>query len=53
MATVDDPDALKKRISQSRDVSKYVTDVKALTVIEELVVELTAKVGALRRQKIH
>jgi hypothetical protein len=53
MDTLDDPDALMKRVSQLRDVAKYVTDVKALTVIEELIAELQEKVDLLRRRKMH
>ncbi len=53
MNNLDDPDALMKRVSQLRDVAKYVTDMRALTVIEELVAELLAKVDALRRFKMH
>ena len=50
---LDDPDALAKRVSQLRDVAKYVTDPKALTVIEELIAELVAKADSLRRLKMH
>ena len=53
MDNLDDPDALLKRVSQLRDVAKYVTDAKALTVIEELITELTAKADSLRRWKMH
>ncbi|HTP84713.1 MAG TPA: hypothetical protein VMQ11_17300 [Alphaproteobacteria bacterium] len=52
-STVDDPDTLMKRVSQLRDVAKYVTDTKALTVIEELIAELLAKADSLRRRNLH
>jgi hypothetical protein len=51
--TLDDPDILMKRVSQLRDVAKYVTDMRALTVIEELIAELVAKADILRRRKMH
>lgn len=53
MDTLDDPDALMKRASQLRDVAKFISDTKALTVIEELIAELTSKADALRRRKMH
>lgn len=53
MDGLDDPDALMKRVTQLRDVANYVTDVKALTVIDELIAELTAKADCLRRLKMH
>ena len=52
-STLDDPDALMKRVFQLRDVAKYVTDTKALTVIEELITELMAKADSMRRLKMH
>ncbi len=50
---LDDPDTLMKRVFQLRDVAKYVTDAKALTVIEELIAELVAKADTLRGRKMH
>ena len=51
--TLDDPNALMKRASQLRDVARIITDAKALTVIEELIAELTSKAEALRRRKMN
>jgi hypothetical protein len=48
-----DPDALMKRVLRLRNVTKYVTDMKALTAIEELISELVAKADSLRRRKMH
>jgi len=50
---LDDPDTLMKRVSQLRDVAKYVTDEKALTVIEDLIAELVARADTLRRRNMH
>jgi len=50
---LDNPDTLMKRVSHLRDVAKFVTDARALTVIQELIAELIAKADSLRQQELH